>query len=172
MSALSSGGRRGGYQFESLGAELFVRIVRFRAVLVEDEGVRHWLIQRSTYSWMPAGRRRGVWQTTCQRCSGEPWRDRDRSAKAARERYQHVLADLGRDAAIRANVDPATLIGEACVDEKRVVSSSSIPSMNGEAAPLDATKPARSGRPDGDAADRSIVCGGWLQARRLQPGLG
>jgi hypothetical protein len=47
--ALSSGGRRGGYQFESLGAELFVRIVRryladFRSVLVEDEGLRHRLI--------------------------------------------------------------------------------------------------------------------------------
>jgi len=47
---LVSGGRSGGYQLESLGSELFVRIVRryladFRAVISSDDDLRHRLIQ-------------------------------------------------------------------------------------------------------------------------------
>jgi len=48
--ALISGGRTGGYQFESLGSDLFVRIVRryladFRTVLASDDDLRHRLMK-------------------------------------------------------------------------------------------------------------------------------
>ena len=118
--ALSSGGRRGGYQFESLGAELFVA-------------------HRPTIPRRFSGRSRGRRGTTspvdlsarrirgCRLAAGAASRIRPagdapvnrgeietfkRKARDLRDRYQLVLADLERDAAIRANVDPATFVGE------------------------------------------------------------